>query len=174
MASSRSKKEEAFKTIQDRLETMKGMVLVDYKGIEANDLNDLRGKAHAENVEYTVCKKTILQKAFQEKGIEINVKEMEGQVAYAISTEDEVTPAKIIADFAKEHEEMNVLAGILEGNILSEEEVKNLAKLPSKEQLRGQVVGTLNAPISGFVNVLAGNIRGIVNVLNAIKDQKEA
>ena len=69
---------------------------------------------------------------------------------------------------------MKVLAGLLDGQLMSVEQVKALAKLPSKKELIGQLVGTLGAPISGFVNVLAGNLRGLVTVLGAIKDAKTA
>ena len=67
---------------------------------------------------------------------------------------------------------MKLLGGVLGQQVMNAAEVKALAKIPSKEQLLGQLVGTLNAPISGFVNVLAGNLRGLVNVLNAVKEQK--
>ena len=97
---------------------------------------------------------------------------MEGQVAIAMANMDEVSAAKIIDIFAKTNENVKLLGGVLGSTVMNAAEVKALAKIPSKEQLLGQLVGTLNAPISGFVNVLAGNLRGLVQVLNAVKEQK--
>ncbi len=79
---------------------------------------------------------------------------------------------KLVKGFSKKHEDIEFQGGILEGQIIDIEELKKLADLPSREELLAKVVGSLNAPISGFVNVLAGNLRGLVNVLNAIKDNK--
>ena len=97
---------------------------------------------------------------------------MEGQVAISLSNADEVSAAKIIDIFAKTNPNVKMLGGTLGNQVMTAAEVKALAKVPSKEQLLGQLVGTLNAPISGFVNVLAGNLRGLVQVLNAVKEQK--
>lgn len=174
MPITRKQKEEMLEHMKGELENAKGFVFVDYKGTAVNDINALRGEAFKNGVSYGVCKKTIAQRALDDMGIDLNIREMEGQVACAMSTEDEVTPAKIMADFAKDHENFNILAGILEQKALTAEEVTNLAKLPSKDELRGQLVATINAPVSGFVNVLAGTTRNLLNVLNAVKEQKEA
>lgn len=172
MPLTKDQKKEIVKHLQSEFEDMKGMVLVDYKGVQDTDIKTLRNNAKEANVTYKVCKKTLLQKAFDELGIDINTKSLEGQIAYAISSEDEVAPAKIMAEFAKDHEELTILTGTLEKNVLTKEEIEDLAKLPSQDQLRGQLVGTLQAPISGFVNVLAGNIKNLITVLSAVKDQK--
>ena len=87
--------------------------------------------------------------------------------------EDEVVPAKIVDEFKKTHEEqINFIGGVLENNFLSAEKIQELAKLPSKQELYAKIVGSLNAPISGFVNVLAGNMRNLVYVLKAIEEKK--
>ena len=91
-------------------------------------------------------------------------------LAIAFAMDDEVTPAKGIALFAKKNEAIEILGGILERKFIDEEMVKKLAALPTKEQLIAKMVGTISAPISGMMNVFAGNIRGLVNVLNAHKD----
>ncbi|MCX6740521.1 MAG: 50S ribosomal protein L10 [Candidatus Parcubacteria bacterium] len=83
-----------------------------------------------------------------------------------------MAPAKIAANFAKDHKALKMLGGIMEGNLLNLDQVTVLSKIPSKPELLGQLVRTINAPVSGFVNVLAGNIRGLLNVLNSLKDSK--
>jgi len=90
-----------------------------------------------------------------------------------MSQVDEVAAPKIIAKMAKINENLKIKGGLLGTEILNEEQMMNLAKLPSKEELLAKLVGSLNAPINGFVNVLAGNIRGLVNVLNAISQAKQ-
>jgi large subunit ribosomal protein L10 len=104
--------------------------------------------------------------------MDVDTKAYAGGVVSIFGTGDEVAPAQIIATFAKTHDVMTIFGGILEGKYIDAIKVTELSKLPSKEQLYAQLVGTLNAPISGFVNVLAGNLRGLVQVLNAIKEQK--
>ena len=113
-----------------------------------------------------------MNRALKDAGIEMDAKKLEGQVAIAVSSKDEVAAAKIIAKLAKVNENLKIVGGILGTKELSVEEVNALAKLPTKEELLAKLVGTLNAPASGFVNVLAGNMRGFVTALQAIADKK--
>jgi large subunit ribosomal protein L10 len=108
----------------------------------------------------------------KDAGIEVNAKKFEGQIVMAISDKDEVAAAKIIAKTAKANENLKIVGGILGTQELTAAEVNALSKIPSKEELLSKLVGSLNAPVSGFVNVLAGNIRGLVNVLDAIGKAK--
>ena len=85
-----------------------------------------------------------------------------------------MAPAKILEQFSKTNGAVKIIGGVIERKFITAAEVIALAKLPSKQELLAKLVGTINAPISGFVNVLAGNLRGFVQVLNAIKDQKTA
>ena len=110
--------------------------------------------------------------ALKEAGLEIDMQKLEGQISMAISSQDEVAAAKIIAKVAKINENIKMVGGILGTKELSAEEVKALALIPSKQELLAKLVGTLNAPVSGFVNVLAGNLRGLVTVLGAIAKAK--
>ena len=169
----KNQKIELVKGLTEKIKAGKSAVFVDYKGLKVKDSTDLKKSLRAEGVEYVVVRKTLLDIALKNAGIEgMSIKGMEGQIAIAISNNDEVSAAKIIDTFAKTNESMKMLAGLLGTQVLDAAEIKALAKIPSKEQLLGQLVGTLNAPISGFVNVLAGNLRGLVQVLNAVKEQK--
>jgi len=91
----------------------------------------------------------------------------------AISKEDAVAPAKIAVEFAKKNEALKIKTGLLDNKLMSKEEIKALAALPSKEVLLAKMLGSLNAPISGLVNVLQGTIRNAVYVLEAVRKQKE-
>ena len=169
MAINKQKKQEIVKELADKFARAKSVFFTKYFGVKANDINDLRRKFKTAGGEYTVAKKTLMERAFADSKIEgLEVKELEGEVATVFSYEDEVTPAKILDEFAKTHEGMQVLGGILENKFLNAEQAHALAKLPSKKELYGQVVGTLQAPIAGFVNALAGNLRNLVYVLKAI------
>ena len=97
---------------------------------------------------------------------------MEGQLAFVYGGEDEVSAAKIISKLGKDNENLKMLGGVLEGKAMDQAEITALSKLPSKDELLAKVVGSLKAPISGFVNVLGGNLRGLVYTLKAIKEQK--
>ncbi len=119
-----------------------------------------------------MAKRNLLYIALKDKGIELTPEEIDGAVAVAYG-QDEVTPAKIISEFKKDHDQVEFYGGILENAYIDQAQVAQMATLPTKQELLAKVVGSLNAPVSGFVNVLAGNMRGLVNVLSAIKDQKE-
>lgn len=161
------------KELSEKIKTAKSAVFVDYKGLKVKDSTELKKELRKSGVEYLVVRKTLLDISLEKAGISgSNVKGMEGQIAVSLSQEDEVSAAKILDKFAKTNENLKMVGGVLGTQVMSAQEVKALAKIPSKEELLAKLVGTINAPVSGFVNVLAGNLRGLVNVLNAVKEQK--
>jgi len=173
MPKSKKQKEEILSALVKRFGQAKSIVFASQDGLTVSASQNLRRKAKAEGVEMMAAKKTILQKALQQSGLEgLDVATLTGSVAVATSSTDEVAPAKIIKDFAKTNDKVALQAGFMNGLALSTVEIKKIADLPSKQELLAKLVGSLNAPISGFVNVLAGNMRGLVNVLNAIKNNK--
>ena len=175
MAKTRKEKEEIVARLVDMFREAKSTAFSSISGYTMAQADDLRSKAKEQNVEVLIAKKTLLATATKEAGIEdIDPRSFEGSILTAVSFGDEVSAAKLLKDFQKTNEEFSLVAGVLEGTGLTTEEVMQLASLPSKEQLLAQLVGSINAPVSGFVNVLAGNLRGLVTVLGAIKDQKGA
>lgn len=168
-------KEQKKKLVKDLTEKIKGsksVVFADFKGVKVKDLTELKKELRKEGIDFKVSKKTLINIAFKEAGVEVDTRKMDGQVAVSISSQDEVAPAKIISNFSKNNENLKILGGVLEKSLMDIEQVKSLAKLPSKEELLGMLVGTIKAPISGFVNVCAGNIRGLVQVLKGIGESK--
>jgi large subunit ribosomal protein L10 len=150
-------------------------VLVDYKGINVADDTKLRQNLRAAGVEYKVIKNTLLAFAVKEIGLDGLTGVLQGTTALAYSNTDMVAPAKILSEYAKKSGgKYSVKAGFVEGKPISKEEVASLAELPSKEQLIANVLAGFNAPITGFVNVLNGNLRGLVVALNAIAEKKSA
>lgn len=173
MAKTRAQKEEIVAGISDKFRDAKATAFAQVSGLTMPQADELRQKAKDVGVEIFIAKKTLLTLATKSAEVEdIDPKTFEGSILTAVSYEDEVAAAKVISDFAKKNEVLNLVAGILEGRGIGAEEVKQLAALPSKEVLYAQVVGSLNAPVSGFVNVLAGNLRGLVTVLDQVREQK--
>lgn len=175
MAKTKAKKTEEVQGIVDGFKNAKSVVFADISSLKVNDSNTFRTNARKEEVSAFAAKKTLLRLALKEAGVEnVDVKGLSGSVTLLFGLGDAVAPAKVFEDFRKDHETMKVLGGLLDGQWMSAEQITALAKLPSKQQLIAQVVGTINAPLSGFVNALAGNLRGLVTVLTAIKDSKAA
>jgi large subunit ribosomal protein L10 len=175
MPKSKIQKGEIFRDLSEKIKKSKSMVFAGFNALGVKDNEALRAKLRSENSEYYVAKKTLLNLALKENKLDINVRDFDGKVAAIFSYEDEVAPAKILGNFRKDKEKENkifFLGGILEGKLLSKSEVEALSALPSKTELYAKLVGSLNAPISGFVNALAGNLRNLVNVLKAIEEQK--
>ena len=159
--------------IKEKIEKSQSIILVDYRGLNVEELNDLRSKYREAGVEYKVYKNTMMRFAFKELGLEDFNEFLKGPSAVAFS-EDPVQAAKITAEFAKGNDKLEIKSGIVDGRVISLEEVKALAALPSREVLVAKALGGLNAPIQGFANVLQGSIRSLAIVLNAISEEKSA
>lgn len=170
----RSQKEEIVKDLASKLKSSKAVVFSDYKGLGSKEMTALRREMRAQGVSFSVAKKTLVDLALKDAGLEMDALKLEGQIAVAVSDGDEVAAAKIVSQFAKANENLKIAAGILGSKAISKEEVAALAKLPSKEDLLAKFVWTIKAPVSGFANVLAGNLRGLVQVLKAVSDTKQA
>lgn len=162
--------------LKEKLIAAKGMVLTSYSGLTVAQDTKLRSKLREAGVEYRVVKNTMTRIAAREAEIEGLEQYLEGTTAIAMSTEDAVAPAKVISDFIKENklEALTIKAGMVEGKVIDADNVKALASLPSREVLIAKALGSMQAPISGFVNVLQGTIRNVVYALEAVRKQKES
>lgn len=169
MAITRQKKEAVVTKVSDLMSSAKLTVLANYSGLSVADMQALRRQGKEALVTLVVAKNRLVKLALGQNPTykKTDTAVLTGQLALAIG-EDEVAPAQLLANFAKNHPSLEIVAGIGgDGKLLDAAEVKTLAELPSKDVLRGQLVGVIAAPLSGFVNVLSGNLRGLVNVLNA-------
>jgi len=169
----RQQKEAIVVKLTDEIKESPACVFTDFKGLSANDMVELKQKLRESGSTFQVIKKKLLAIALKNNDIEIDTKQLEGQIAVSVSS-DEVSSAKIIHETAKENENVKIVSGVLGEKLMTLEEVQALAKLPSRDELRAMLVGQLQAPISGFVNVLAGVPRSFVQVLDAVKEEKEA
>lgn len=160
--------------IKEKLAASKGAVFTDYRGVTVAQDTKLRRKLREAGVEYRVVKNTMTRIAAHELGMEGLDTCLEGPTALAVSFTDPVAPAKLIAEFAKENKVLEIKAGLVEGQVIDADGVKALANLPSREVLIAKMLGSMQSPISGFVNVLQGTIRNLVYALDAVRKEKES
>ena len=172
MAKTREKKEVMIASLEEKFAKAKAAVIVDYKGLKVKETEELRKALRQKGVEFNIAKNTLAKIALKKNGIEFDEGIFKKPIAIAFTYADEVAPAKEIDLFAKKHEALEILGGILEKKMLDADAVRRLAALPSREELLAKMVGSIASPLSGMVNVLAGNLRGFVQVLNAYKEKK--
>lgn len=170
MAISKDKKTSLVAELVELLDSAKMTVGAHYSGLSVADLQDLRREARAAGVTIKVVKNRLVRVALAQSETYKNADTglLTGQLLYAISADDEVAPAQVLAKFAKTHEGLKLACGFdATGAALDQARVTALANLPTKDQLRGQLVSVIAAPLSGVVGVLNGNLRSVLYVLNA-------
>ncbi|KZE37375.1 50S ribosomal protein L10 [Bhargavaea cecembensis] len=148
--------------ISGKLKEAASVVVVDYRGLNVAQVTELRKQLREEGIEFKVYKNSMTRRAAEASGLEALNEYMTGPNAIAFSTEDVVAPARIINNFAKENDALEIKAGVIEGNVATLEEVKALAELPSREGLLSMVLSVLQAPIRNFALAT-----------KAVADQKE-
>ena len=166
------KKKKAVEALAEQFKTAKSVILADYRGLTVEQDTELRRALRKEGVDYKVVKNTLAKFAVKQCGFDDLEKYLEGPTAMAAHTEDPVIPAKVLVEYTKKFNNLQVKAGIVEGRVIGAEGINELATLPSREQLVAKVLAGFNAPITSFVNVLNGNIRGLVVALKAIAEKK--
>jgi large subunit ribosomal protein L10 len=174
MPKTRQQKKVILDELSQKVKDSKSIIFTKFEKLQVKENEDLRRRLKAEGGEYVVTKKTLLNLTLKDNALDVDLNILDGKVAAVFSYKDEVAPAKVVDNFRKELEEEKIffLGGILDGKFIPAEVVENLAKLPSKQEILAKIVGSLNAPVSGFVNVLSGNLRGLVTCLKAIGEKK--
>lgn len=166
MAISRDKKQALVGEMAELLATSKMTVFAKYQGLTVAELQELRARAREAGVRIKVAKNRLVRVAVAEtKALkDVDTSSLQGQLLYAVSADDEVAPAQVLNDFAKDHEALQFVGAISgEANLLSTDEVKDLAGLPSKEQLIAEVVSQLLSPLHDSVNGLSGNLHALLD-----------
>ena len=174
MAKSHEEKQKIIEDLEKKIKEQKSMVFVDFSNLDSKSLFDLREKLEKSNCLLQVTKKTLLEKTFEKlgkKNLSEKIEEIKTQLALVFSFEDEIVPAKICYQFSMENENLKILGGIFNEEFLEKEKVIELAQLSSEEELLARFVGSLQSPISKFVNVLEANIKGLICALSAIKSK---
>lgn len=174
MALKKDKKNSIVEEVSKSLVDSKLTVVAEYKGTPVKAMQELRQIAKESNATVKVVKNRLVIKAFADieafKATDTSI--LNGMLLYAFSPVDETAGAQAIAQFAKKQPTLKIVGAYTSnGEFINSTDANAIALLPSKDQLRAQLVGTLSAPLSGFLTVLSGNVRGILNVLNARADQ---
>lgn len=169
-----SEKQAIVAALTEKLQNSAAGVIIDYKGITVAEDTALRVEMRKNGVEYFVIKNTLARFAVKDANLEGLIPVLEGTSSLAICEGDPVAAAKVVAEFSKKMngEKFLIKAGFVDGKVITPEEVKALAELPSKEVLVATVLGTLMAPVRGLVTVLDANISGLARVMQAIADKK--
>ena len=173
MAITREKKETLVAGYVEKLRRAEALIVTEYRGLTVKQLEALRRELREADSEIVVSKNTLMARALIEAGLPVPESLLTGPTAVAFCFSDLATPTKTLARHVKDTKILTIRGGMLGHSILDETGAQALADLPSRDQLRAQVVGVLQAPLTGLVNVLAGSMRGILNVLNARVAQLE-
>ncbi|WP_349409114.1 50S ribosomal protein L10 [Pseudalkalibacillus sp. SCS-8] len=155
-------KKQLVSTIADQFKNSKTSILVDYRGLDVSEVTELRKQLREAGVTFKVYKNTMTRRAAEEAGLAELNETLVGPTAIAFSEDEVVAPAKILNNFAKEHEALVIKAGVVEGQITSVENIKALAELPSREGLLSMLLSVLQAPMRNFALAT-----------KAVADQKE-
>lgn len=162
MSSAIEKKKKIVAEIAEKLRESQTTVLVDYRGLNVAQITELRKQLREAGVEFKVYKNTLLRRAVEQVEMTELNDQLVGPTAIAFSKDDAIAPAKIIYNFAKENEALEIKAGVLEGSVVNADEIKALATLPSREGLLSMLLSVLQAPIRNFALAV-----------KAVADQKE-
>lgn len=160
--------------LHEKFERAKVVIVTDYKGLNVAAVNQLRSKLREADIEYRVAKNTLIARASVDTGVEAIKDHFKGPNAIALGYTDPVAPAKVLTQFIKDNNKLEIKVGVIDGKPLNLDDIKALSALPSREVLLSQVLSAMNAVPTDFVRVLSGVPRQLVNVLQAIKEKKEA
>jgi len=168
----KTQKKDLVKELVDKIKRQQSLVFTDVSALNVGEMQQLRRELRKAGIDYKVAKKTLITLALKEAKQDFDVLQVPGSLGLAFSYEDQFSPAKIIFKFAKDHKNLKIVGGAMENRFLTFAEVEALSKIPSRDELLAKFVWSIKGPISGLVNVLQGNMRNLIGVLNAIKANK--
>jgi len=169
----KERKQEIINDLKEKFKNSKAVVLVNYRGLDVAMMTKIRRRLQDSGSELKIAKNTLAIIAVREMGLEGLEASMEGPTAIAFGMKDPVAPAKIMLEFMREFKQLEIKSGFLEGKVIQDKEIRQLANLPSREVLLGKALGGMQAPLYGLVNSLQGHLRNFVYVLEAVRKQKE-
>lgn len=166
------KNQDSVKQLEEKLKSNANLIVTNYQGLSTPDLNNLRAKLKPLNCEYSIVKNTLTRIALKNAGIEKFADYFTGPTAVAFQNGDPAALSKAIMEFAKDNEKFKILAGYLDGKILSDKEIKVLATLPSREVLITKIAIMLNMPMQRVATVLNAPLQKLAGVLKSLEQQK--
>jgi large subunit ribosomal protein L10 len=169
----RKEKKQIVEELQGSIEGTKAVILSDYRGLNVTEITDLRNQLREASIKYRVVKNALIKLALKDTDLESLIDQINGPTAVAVSYEDPLAPAKILKEFGKKQPKLEIKGGIVEGRLVDPEAIKRLAEIPNREFLLGRLVSVLGGGPTRLVTVLSVNIQRLLQVLNAIRLQKE-
>ena len=167
-------KEKLVEELSQSVDKAKAAFVTEYQGITAGEMDAFRKDLRESDIDFKVVRNTLALRAIAGTGCESFKEHLVGPVAMVFGYKDAALAAKKLVEFAKEQPKLKLRAGAIGDSALNLDEIKALAELPSKDVMLAKVIGSMNAPASGFVNVLSGVPRALVYTLSAIRDAKES
>jgi large subunit ribosomal protein L10 len=168
------KKVEAVEEVSDKLKRAQALVITDYRGLNVAQMQELRRKLRAGNVEYLVVKNTLARRAAEASGLDDLKSELVGPVGLAIGYEEPIVPAKLINEFARQSRQLTITGGLLAGQVLDADSVKRLGDLPGREALLGRLAGTLNFSVAQLAGTLKSAVQQLATGLDAYRQKLES
>jgi large subunit ribosomal protein L10 len=165
-------KEAVLKDTQQRIQDVRGIYLADFTGMTVLSLSLLRKRCREQGVQFRVIKNTLLKRAFNARGIQELDEHLVGPTGLVFSPDNEMAPAKILADFAKEFERPRLKAAVVDGRLYDDKAIVRLAKLPSREVLLSQVIATFIAPMTTFLGAVNALLATPANMADALAREK--
>lgn len=169
----REQKVQEVKSLAQRVENAKALIFAGYRGLKVSEVTELRSKLRKGQSTFKIVKNRLMRRVLKEKGLDQLDGYFRDPTALAASDADPVSPAKILIDFAKTNDRLKIKGGYLNGTVLTMRDIEVLAKLPSREVLIAKALGSMQAPASNMVGVLAAVPRKFLYALNAIKATKQ-
>jgi large subunit ribosomal protein L10 len=169
----RPEKKEAVETLKSKFSSARGIILADFTGLTVDEANLLRRNCREAQVEYKVVKNTLARIAAREAELGELAEHFDGPIAVAMSEEDSVAPARVLAEFRRQVQKITFKAGYVEGRMFSPEEIRQIAVLPSREGLLAQLLATIEAPMGQIVWALEGVLRNLVSIIDQASKKTE-
>jgi large subunit ribosomal protein L10 len=174
MKLTRDEKEQLIEKVREHLETSKAVLLVNFTNLKVKEERELKKKLRQHGIVFGVIKNSLFKIALKKTKISLDESLLDQPIALIWSANDEVAPAKITVGFAKETEKLKLVGGIIDQKFVDPDLIKQLAALPSREELYARLVGSLNAPMTRLVNALQGNLRSLVYILKQYNTRQES
>lgn len=173
MATSKSKKNSVMENVKNFLDESKEVILTEYRGMTVREMTNFRTTLRKAGIQLKILKNTLSKRLFKESGIEGLDQQLAGPIAIGFLSTDVAASSKVLLDFSKKSEFLKIKAGYIDGKVVSLDQLKAIASLPSREVLLGMVLGTIQAPVRNLMTVMRGTTQNLVYALNSLKEKKE-
>lgn len=174
MAISRDRKEELVEQYVELLNQSGAVFLAEYSGVSVSQLENLRSEVRNANGAFHITKNSLLRLALERSGQEIPEDMLLGQTAAGFALGELPAMAKTLVNFSDDIEMFHLKGGLMAGNLIGADAIESMAKLPSLDELRAQIIGLINAPAQNVTSTVANGVRQLINVVNAYATQEDA